>query len=44
MWRAERVVSRVEGDNGYTEVIHSVVGRAVMIEVLLTLVAKHGKD
>ena len=43
MWRAERVISRVEGNDGYTEIIHSVVGRAVMVELLLTLVAKHGK-
>ena len=43
MWRAERIIGRVEGNDGYTEIIHSVVGGAVMVELLLTLVAKHGK-
>ena len=44
IWRAKRVIGRVEGYDGYTKVIHSVVGRAIMVELLLIFVAKHGKD
>lgn len=44
MWRAERVISRIEGYDWYMYVVHSVVGGAIMIELLLTLVAKHGKN
>ena len=44
MWGAKGIVCRIESDHRYAEVFHSVVGGAIVIELIFVLVSKHWKD